>query len=136
MNRVWTIIALAGFISISLFGLLSITHQSSHMAECLASQLNGSNAPCPQADPLGFANFHSDALKKISNLIIIDGPTVLYALVLAILLLGLSGFLEFLKFSVRKIGFYRPELQTTSYLLSPVLSWLALHEKRDPASVF
>ena len=128
MKTLWTIIALTGFISISLFGLLSIHHQGGHMAECLASRLNGSSVPCPQADPLGFANFHSNALKKISNLIVVDSAGVLYVLISALLLFGLSNFLEFPRFSVRKIGFYRPELHTTSNLLPAVLAWFSIHE--------
>lgn len=106
------------------------------MAECLASRLNGLNAPCPQADPIGFANFHSSALKVISNFIIVDNVAALYFIAFALLLFGLSGFIKFPEFSLSKVGFYRPESHPTGYLPLSILSWLALHEKRDPASVF
>ncbi|MDO8496774.1 MAG: hypothetical protein Q7S43_04985 [bacterium] len=89
MKAFW-IIALAGFVAVSFFGLLSIHHQGDHIAECLASRLNGSDAPCPAADPFGFANFHNDALKKISTLIPIDVASIAYlALIAGLLFFGL-----------------------------------------------
>src|SRR3989344_4185238 len=103
MKTLWTTIALVGFISVSLFGLLLIQHQGGHAVECLASQLNGSNAPCPEADPLGFASFHSNALKKISNLIVINGAATSYLIIL--LAISMSGSMLFLsdnKFSIEQ----------------------------------
>ena len=89
MKAFW-IIALAGFVAVSFFGLLSIHHQGDHIAECLASRLNGSDAPCPEADPFGFANFHNDALKKISTLIPVDIASIAYlALIAGLLFFGL-----------------------------------------------
>ena len=85
MKAFW-IIALAGFVAVSFFGLLSIHHQGDHIAECLASRLNGSDAPCPEADPFGFANFHNDALKKISTLIPVDVASIAYLVLTAGLL--------------------------------------------------
>ena len=130
MKTLWTIFALTGFISISFFGLLSIHHQGDHMTECLASRLNGSDIPCPEADPLGFAYFHSNALKKISNLIVINGVTALYSMALGLILsFGLWGLAGFNKFFGNEIKFYQLQPLTTYYLLLAIgLHWLSLHE--------
>lgn len=130
MKTLWTSIALMGFVSISLFGLLSITHENGNIAECLASRLNGSVAPCPQSDPLGFANFHSNALKTISNLVFIDSITALYSVAMAlILILSSVALLASNKFSLEHIKFSWSERLTSDYSQPIVgLAWLSLHE--------
>lgn len=136
MRTYYTVIILVGFISISIFGLLTIHHQGGHITECLATQLNGSAIPCPEADPLGFANFHNTALKKISNLLLIDSSAASYMMVIS--LYTLFGFLLFRIVQQRLINpvaLYALELQAITYQLPTKLAWLSLHEKRDPASV-
>lgn len=75
MRTTFTIIAVIGFVSISLFGLVLMPYNSDHAIDCLASLINNSASPCPESDPLGFANFHNNAIKKISTLTVIDGVT-------------------------------------------------------------
>ena len=137
MKTYLTLIALVGFISISLFGLLTINHDSGHNIECLAMQLNGSDAPCPKADPLGFASFHNNAFKKISNLILVDTASIVY-LIAMIILIFLSFFIfqSFeSNFIINQISpFFR--LKTRNYKLTArQLFWFSLHEKRDPAFI-
>lgn len=99
------------------------------MVECLASQLNGSNAPCPQVDPIGFANFHSDAFKKISNLTTVDSLTVFYAIVFAILLyLGAVFVLTVSGFLFKGIRIFNSVLPVVSYQLLVTRNWFSLHE--------
>lgn len=129
MKTFW-VIALVGFVAVSFFGLLSIHHQGDHIAECLASRLNGSDAPCPEADPFGFANFHNDALKKISNLIIIDSAAVFYLMALyTFLTFWAISLLDFNGLSLSRIRFSKLELLALSYPLQAIrLSWFSLHE--------
>lgn len=128
MSKAWTIIVLLSFLVV-LFGSFFMTaHGSSHGFVCLATKLNGSEVPCPVADPLGFATFHGEALRKFSNLIVIDGLAILYVLIFALSLSVLLGLLKFYKFSVEKIGFYRPTLLIIGYPLSSILAWFSLHE--------
>ena len=136
--KTWTIIALLGFMSFSLFGLFSLHHQGGHVTECLASQLIGSDAPCPEADPLGFANFHNQAVKKILNLILVDAASIIYLSVLVFLifislfnaqLIKNSSAIKSVKIPFR-LEFRNRKLETNK------LFWLALHEKRDPSFIF
>lgn len=128
MKVFWTI-ALTGFVAVSFFGLLYIHHQGDHIAECLASRLNGSDAPCPEADPLGFANFHNDAIKKISTLIPVDVTSIAYLALIASLLF----------FGLFVVSLADKNLIPTSVLeyypligIDPVrarkLAWLSIHE--------
>ncbi len=137
MKKVWTIIALGSLISVSLFGLILMPYHSNHDIACLASLVNNAASPCPRANPLGFVNFHNDAVKKITNLILVDPISVAYLATIAALL-----FFSF--FIVQSAGsnfvtkpispFFR--LETRNYKLTTrQLFWFALHEKRDPGSI-
>lgn len=130
MKVFWTILALTGFISVSFFGFILIHHQGNHIAECLASRLNGSEAPCPEADPFGFASFHSNALKKISNLIVINGSAALYLATFYIFLMfGLISLSDLSKLSLGRIRFSKSELLTVYYKQQAIrLAWFSLHE--------
>src|SRR3990167_5052224 len=66
MKSLWTITALAGFLSLSIFGLWLMPYSPNHDHRCLAAFINNAKSPCPEEDPMGFANFHGGALKKIS----------------------------------------------------------------------
>ncbi len=129
MKTLWTIIALMSFTTISLLGIFLMPYDgSSHDMACFASLINGAKSPCPENDPLGFANFHNNAMSKISSLIPIESASIL---VIAIGLI-LSLFLMF-RFadgntSVSVIAF-EYSLETKSFSTGPDrLSWFSLHE--------
>lgn len=129
MKVYWTIFALMGFISVSLFGLLSIHHQNDHIVECLASRLNDSDAPCPEADPFGFASFHSNALKKIATLIPVNVASITYLALMA----GLLFFGLFIILLVDKSLILVSTLEYSSLTgINPVqarkLAWFSIHE--------
>jgi hypothetical protein len=129
MKGIWTIIALSGFIYVSLFGLLFIHHQGDYMIECLASRLNGSDAPCPQADPFGFANFHNNALKKISTLIPVDVASIAYlALIAGLLFFGFSAVLLANKNLIPISALEYPHLTGVNPVQARKLAWFSIHE--------
>ncbi len=129
MKSIWTILSLSGFIYVSLFGLLFIHHQGDHIAECLASQLNGLDAPCPQADPFGFANFHNDALKKISTLIPVDVASIAYlALIAGLLFFGLFAIPLADKNLIPISALEYPHLTGVNPVQARKLAWFSIHE--------
>lgn len=130
MKCLWTIFVLLGFVSISVFGLILMPFDGSHHdRSCLASVINNSVSPCPQADPLGFVNFHSNALKKISSLTLVDDVAIFYAIVLLVTLLLGSAFLLLAdKFLIELRKFYNSILPVTGHQLLVTRSWFSLHE--------
>lgn len=130
MKRIWTIIVISSFVAVLFGSLYTTAHGDSHGFICLAVKINGSEAPCPEADPFGFASFHSNALKKISSLIIVDSAALLYIIALHIFLIcGAVSFLDFNKLSLRRIKFSEFELLTASGSLPAAkLFWFSLHE--------
>jgi hypothetical protein len=131
MKSLRTIIALVGFISISVFGLLLMPYDgSSHDANCFASLINNAESPCPKNDPLGFANFHNNAIKKISGLIPVDAVSIAYfALIIGLIFYSLlvapssQG-----NFIAHPVFISSADITKTHSSESGKLYWLSLHE--------
>lgn len=124
--------ALAGFISISVFGLLLMPYDgSSHDTACFASVINNAQSPCPKDDPSGFINFHNNAIQKISSLIPIDAVSVAYfALILGLIFYGMLAVLPTTSNLISSpIVVLRAEYINKSHSSeSGNLYWLSLHE--------
>lgn len=129
-KKLLTIAALVGFVSISVFGIFLMPYDgSAHDRSCLASLINHAASPCPQDDPLGFANFHNNALKKISSLTVVDSMTVMaMAIILAISLFSLISNRAISGKLSNSFIFYTLERQFFTYKASPQLAWFSLHE--------
>ena len=130
MNKTAGTITVIMFMSISLLGLFLMPYSGPGSSlSCLAAIVNNTASPCPQEDPLGFANFHNGALHKISSLILVDGVTALYAV----------SFLAFILFGALMTGsagnrlvnpraIYALELKTANHKFPIKLDWISLHE--------
>ena len=121
---------MVSFISVLSGSLISMAFGGTYAAICLATRLNGSEAPCPETDPIGFAKFHGEALRKFSNVVVIDGSALLYAIVLfAILMFGTiladwSG-----NRSVKSVAILLSDLKSKSQPFhADNLNWFSLHE--------
>ena len=130
MVRINTIIVLAGFISISVFGLFLMPYDgSSHDMACLASLINHSASPCPQQDPLGFANFHNNAVKKISSFILVENMALLTLFLFLLILFWGAGFaLSSNQTTETVLSVENYELPITSYQLPSFIRWFSIHE--------
>lgn len=130
MKQMLTIMVIVSFLSVLFGSFMMTSHGSSHASICLATRLNGSEAPCPESNPIGFANFHGEALRKFSNLIIVDGSALLYAI-------ALLGVVTFGFLSANLSERYLVKLAVISSLKSKAksypaqanrLNWFSLHE--------
>lgn len=132
MKFLGIITVLVGFISISVFGLLLMAHDgSSHDTDCFASVINNAQSPCPKDDPLGFINFHNNAIQKISSLIPVDAVSVAYfALILGLIFYSTSAILPARSnLIVHPIVVSRAEyINKINSSESGNLYWLSLHE--------
>ncbi|MBI2064730.1 MAG: hypothetical protein HYT62_01610 [Candidatus Yanofskybacteria bacterium] len=130
MRQIWTIVVIVSFISVLSGSFISMAYSGTYRVICLATQLNGSEAPCPEADPIGFANFHGEALRKFSNVLIVDGPVLLYAIVLlAILMLGTTLIDWSGNRSAKSVAVLFSNLRSKNQpLFADNLNWFSLHE--------
>jgi len=129
MKSIWTITALAGFISISVFGLFLMPYDGSHHdTSCLASLINNLESPCPSQDPLGFASFHSSAVSKISNLIPIDAVSIAYMAAMAMLILGLLYVRPFRGLSLSPLILISKSIAVSHPFRIEQRNWFSLHE--------
>lgn len=69
---------LLSFVGIAVFGAFVMNHGGEHNV-CIASTFFGAKAPCPQKNPLGFINFHLNALKSFSNAFVVFFALILVA---------------------------------------------------------
>ena len=137
MKHIWTIIALTGFVFVSVFGLSLMPYNGPHhdLVKCLASLVNSSESPCPQADPIGFASFHNNALKKISSLILVENTAMFYAMILSVILfLSLMFTLPASGYSSGRAWHSGSLLPVVSHQLLAVRKWFSLHEN-SPSSI-
>jgi hypothetical protein len=131
MKSLWTITALAGFISISVFGLLLMPYDGSdHDTACLASVINNAQSPCPEDDPLGFINFHNNAIQKISGLIPVDAASVAYFA----FIIGMIFYFTLASYSQSSLAARPVFITGVEYTVKSLSSesgniyWLSLHE--------
>src|SRR3989338_7924345 len=124
-------IVLTGFISISVLGIFLMPYDGSHHdTACFASLVNNVQSPCPEDDPIGFANFHSDALKKVASLTLIDSWAAWYAIATMIILaFSSASILSADKFSLEQLKFSQSKILADNYFLSAIwMAWFSLHE--------
>ncbi|OGN00147.1 MAG: hypothetical protein A3B91_01895 [Candidatus Yanofskybacteria bacterium RIFCSPHIGHO2_02_FULL_41_29] len=128
-NPFWTITALIGFILISVFGLFLMPYDGSHHdTSCLASLINNLESPCPSGDPLGFANFHNDAVSKILNLIPTDAVSIAYLASLIMLIFGLFYFRPFQDLLLSPLASISESISVSYPPQTDQRSWFSLHE--------
>ena len=98
---------------------------------CLASQLNGMEAPCPVSDPLGFASFHNSAISKISNLTLVNSATIGYLAMIALFVLFIQVAVGSGKKGLMPIPafvFATELISKNSPIHSDRLNWFSNHE--------
>src|SRR3989344_1193866 len=130
MRKILTIIVIVSFISVLFGSFISMAYGSTHAIICLATWLNGSEAPCPETDPIGFANFHGGALRNFSSPVVVDSSALLLMiaslgiLMLSLLLTDISD-----KELIRLVAVSFFDSRSQSYVLRVgELNWLSLHE--------
>ena len=121
--------------TVGIFGFLGMHHGNSDHIGCIAA--TAKQMPCPHNNPIAFVNFHQAAFNIFSQTL--PGVSMLIAIMaLLALFIGLSSiFSKDFQFD-RQVNFTSQKLlaKTLSYKpQSQFLSWLALHEKRDPHAI-
>lgn len=130
MRQMWIMIVIISFISVLSGSFLFVAYGSEHTAICLATRLNGAEAPCPESDPVGFANFHGSALRSFASLLVIDGSSLLLMIAsLGIIIFGFLSAQSSAEKSVRSAIVSFMDSRAGNYPLPSVkLSWFSLHE--------
>ena len=126
----WTLVIIVSFLSVLSGSFFAVAYGSEHASICLATRLNGSEAPCPESDPVGFANFHGGALRIFSNLLVIDSSVLLLMISsLGVIMFGFLSAQSSDEKSVRLAIVTFLGSKSVSYSLpANKLSWFSLHE--------
>jgi len=123
------IFLIIGFISIAVFGVFNMHHEMAMEKgiNCIASAINGENAPCPKENPLGFAAFHFNAFKIFSSSFLVQTLVLTLAFLMFARLLALFSLNQTLNRGVEKsfTQFFEPEFNFWNF---KNISWLTLHE--------
>jgi hypothetical protein len=128
MKSLLSIVLIAGFMGIAVFGALDANHEMAHTGGCIAA--TAKRMDCPKENPIDLATFHLDAYKGFS--LATFGESVAGALLLvfaSLLFIGLVSFLPY-PFKPPEFAFHKYRLK---YAFSPpqeqkLVSWLALRE--------
>lgn len=128
MSRTIATILTISFIGIAIFGFLGIEFMNGHHASCIVSTASGSMCPDSES-PLGFINFHFNALKNFSTAV--SPSFILLALSLVLILSFAFGLLRE-KLRASRITTPRPSgralLDFRPPLQAQFTHWLSLHE--------
>ncbi len=131
MKSIFTVIALAGFAGVMLFGSFLMIHEASH-ASCLPT-LMGTNE-CQSANPLEYVRVHIGALERLTNAIPAFSMLAAFAIIALLFYAG--------AFALRKPLLASQKYQLHRWDSEPrsahrkFLKWFAIHEKRDPSLAF
>ena len=115
------------FISVAVFGILTVSHGISH-GLCLLTANFGSKPPCPEKDPLGFVNFHINIFKSFSSATFANSLAIILSILLA---WTISLFLARVVFAYEKLFVRLHELTEDPPEKSAkrkFISWLSLRE--------
>lgn len=107
---------------LTILGALQAAEAGSHNSKCLATILNGSAAPCPAENLLGFINFHLNAFKNFSWGLV----NFILSLVAFIILLFVATFPPAAANILPPFSLLRPV--SLSSLKQNFHRWLSLHE--------
>lgn len=120
-------IVLVSFVTVSLFGLFAMATMHGN---CIAETVNG--GLCPLANPLAGIVFHLDAFKVFSNAVFSSS----IALLLVLLVLAFHFLYLRNEHSYQGARFASVRFTETKHipLRKRFLSWISLHEKRDPSA--
>lgn len=139
MKLTFAIITAVALVGVAVFGVFAMNHGDNHSHDgCLAVTAQG--GVCPSSGIFDFLSFHFNAFRSFSTAVFAaNGSLLLTALIIVLALTGIGGI------SSSSAG---PHSHTISYqransfynynFLSTerLVSWLALHEERDPARPF
>jgi len=134
MTRTITILIMVSFVAIAVFGFLGIEFMTSHHAPCIVSTSQGGICP-EESAPLGYINFHLNALRNFSTAVFASVSFLILSLILV------------LAFALNLFGerMFAPEVTTprpfgciladfSPPLLTRLSNWLSLHENSPALS--
>ncbi|MBI2063997.1 MAG: hypothetical protein HYT65_03345 [Candidatus Yanofskybacteria bacterium] len=135
MNSWLSILLIAGFLGIAIFGFMGMDASGHGHMDCIATAVQGK--VCPEAlGAAGFINFHFNAARFFSTAVF--GSLVIAVLAMLLTLALITLFLSRWR-DLPLIAKYR----LPQFLLAPASLpkdslnyWLLLHEKRDPSYFF
>ena len=132
MKLALAVIVLSGLATLSFLSFASFLCSAGGYGCCIAELINGGS--CPMSNILAQVNFHFNAIKFFS-LATLD-LSILGLVTMAIL------FLYILARIILSSDLFNHQIQTENRYLAPdiefenkKLSWLAIHEKRDPLAL-
>lgn len=131
MKSIFATLLILIFLGMATFGFWTMGHATHEHTSCAASLVQGSL--CPDG-LLNLINFHVNAFRTFSS-------GILGQLVLSFFVLLLFGSIYFNKpvrrlFSADRLRYAVSVERKPPNILIQLLSWLSLHEKRDPSPSF
>ena len=129
MQRQLAILSLAAFIALAVFGFFAMGHAEGTHGACLGAIAQ--SALCPNGSPLAWAAFHLNAFRIFTTANLINLAILIMLAAFAWSVLWTRQFFDQLELSrayVRQVPDRRLAAQYSW------LSWLALLERRDPAT--